>query len=159
MLLINRKRVTAGELAEYFEVSTRTIDRDLETINEAGIPLVAYQGVDGGYSIMENYKLDRNLFTPREILSILTALEGLNSSMEDRVIKGITEKVKTIFPEIQESDKYQHQLIMDLTPWGSNQETKNKLEMIRQAIAEKQMVNIKYISTKKELTKREIEPI
>ncbi|HLV09051.1 MAG TPA: YafY family protein [Halanaerobiales bacterium] len=159
MLLINRKRVTAGELAEYFEVSTRTIYRDLETINEAGIPLVAYQGPDGGYSIMENYKLDRNLFTPREILSILTALEGLNSSMEDRAIKDITEKVKALFPEIEGDDKYRYPVVMDLTPWGSNQETKNKLEMIRQTITEKRMVNIKYISSKKELIKREIEPI
>jgi len=56
MLLLQRTKVTAVELAEMFEVTTRTIFRDIDTINEAGIPIVTYAGVNGGISIMEGYK-------------------------------------------------------------------------------------------------------
>ncbi|NLM98370.1 MAG: HTH domain-containing protein, partial [Halanaerobiaceae bacterium] len=53
MLLLNREKISAAELAAYFEVSPRTIYRDIETICQAGIPIVSYQGMNGGFAIME----------------------------------------------------------------------------------------------------------
>lgn len=55
MILIQRRRIPAKELADMFEVSVRTIYRDIEAINQAGIPIVSYQGANGGIGIMENY--------------------------------------------------------------------------------------------------------
>lgn len=58
MILLNKNRVSASKLAEKFEVSSRTIYRDIESICQAGIPIVSHQGVDGGFSILDNYKAD-----------------------------------------------------------------------------------------------------
>ncbi len=57
-MLLQKETVTAPYLAEKFEVSRRTINRDIEDLCKAGIPIVTKQGVSGGVSIMENYKLD-----------------------------------------------------------------------------------------------------
>ena len=58
ILLIQHKRISASKLANIFEVSTRTIYRDIDTINLAGIPVVAFTGVNGGIEIMEEYKAE-----------------------------------------------------------------------------------------------------
>lgn len=62
MLLLERRKISAPELAEMFEVKLRTIYRDIETINQAGIPIVTYRGANGGFGIMEQYKIDKKLF-------------------------------------------------------------------------------------------------
>ena len=69
MYLMNRKKVTAKELSDYFEVSVRTIYRDLEAINQAGIPIISYQGSNGGYSIIDNYKIDKQILNCDEMNS------------------------------------------------------------------------------------------
>ena len=63
VMLLNRDRVSAKELSEKFEVSVRTIYRDIDTINMAGIPIISYPGNNGGFGIMENYKLNHQLMT------------------------------------------------------------------------------------------------
>ncbi len=77
VILLNRKRVTAKELAKKFEVSVRTIYRDIDAIDMAGIPIISYAGNNGGFGIMENYKLDNQLLTLNNLCSLLTALKGL----------------------------------------------------------------------------------
>ena len=69
-MLLQKETVTAPELADRFEVSRRTINRDVEDLCKAGIPLVTRQGTNGGISIMENYRLDRTLLTRREMQEI-----------------------------------------------------------------------------------------
>ncbi|MFW6287855.1 MAG: helix-turn-helix transcriptional regulator, partial [bacterium] len=59
MLLLNKDKISAAEFADQFEVSPRTIYRDIEAICQAGIPIVSFQGIDGGFSIMDNYKIDK----------------------------------------------------------------------------------------------------
>ena len=83
ILLLNRKKMTAGELAEYFEVSERTIYRDIESLGRAGIPVTGYQGSGGGLGILEGFTLDRQLITKSEISSMITGLKGLSSIFDD----------------------------------------------------------------------------
>ena len=78
-MLLQKDTVTAPYLAEKFEVSRRTINRDIEDLCKAGIPIVTKQGVNGGISIMENYKLDKTLFTQGEMQDILAGLRSLDS--------------------------------------------------------------------------------
>ena len=78
-VLLQKETVTAPYLAEKFEVSRRTINRDIEDLCKAGIPIVTKQGVNGGISIIENYKLDKTLFTQGEIQDILAGLRSLDS--------------------------------------------------------------------------------
>lgn len=160
MLLLNEKKISASKMADYFEVSARTIYRDIDTICQAGIPIVSYQGVDGGFSIMENYKLDKNIFTPEEIISIIAALEGLNSTLEDRKIKDITEKIKVLIPAHNKNNiESNEDLIIDLNPWANNQNIKDKISLIRQAIKAKNIIQFTYINLKHEQLNRRVEPM
>lgn len=78
-VLLQKDRVTAPYLAEKFEVSRRTINRDIENLCKAGIPLVTTRGANGGISIMDGYKIDRTLLTSAEMRAILTGLRSLDS--------------------------------------------------------------------------------
>lgn len=80
ILLLNRRLVQAKELAERFEVSVRTIYRDIDAINMAGIPIVTYQGTNGGIGLAEGYRLDRNVLTNDELAAIFTALQSISTS-------------------------------------------------------------------------------
>ncbi len=73
-ILLQRDKITASELAEKFEVSRRTIVRDIEDISKAGIPITASQGRNGGISIMDGFKLDRTLLSSEDMKAILTGL-------------------------------------------------------------------------------------
>ena len=78
-ILLQKDKVTAPYLAEKFEVSRRTINRDIEDLCRAGIPLVTTQGVNGGISIMEGYKIDSTLLTSTDMQAILAGLRSLDS--------------------------------------------------------------------------------
>ena len=80
-ILLQRERVTAPELAERFEVSRRTIQRDVEALCRAGIPLVTVQGAGGGISILEGYRVDRTVLTGPEMQDILAGLRSLDLSL------------------------------------------------------------------------------
>ena len=78
-VLLQQDMVTAPYLAERFEVSRRTINRDVEDLCRAGIPIMTMPGAGGGITIMENYKIDRTVFTTREMQDILAGLRSLDS--------------------------------------------------------------------------------
>ncbi len=99
VMLLNRKRVTAKELADKFEVSVRTIYRDIDAIDMAGVPIISYSGNNGGFGIMENYKLDHQLLTPNNLCSLLTALQGINYTFEDIELESSIEKLRTLIPK------------------------------------------------------------
>ncbi|MGC9313512.1 MAG: helix-turn-helix transcriptional regulator, partial [Sediminispirochaetaceae bacterium] len=97
--LLNRDLVSARELAEKFEVSVRTIQRDMEAIELAGIPIMTIQGPSGGYSIMDSFKLDRQLVSTDDLFFIITALHGIETSLPAGSISGTIEKMKTLLPD------------------------------------------------------------
>ncbi len=70
--------MTAKELSEYFEVSTRTIYRDIELLSELNIPIYMSKGKNGGIFLLENYKFDKSLLTNEEQNQILFSLQGIN---------------------------------------------------------------------------------
>lgn len=79
-ILMNRQNVTAAELAERFEVSVRTVYRDVETLSMAGIPVYTRKGKNGGISLTEQFVLDKMLVTKKEQTQILSALESLKET-------------------------------------------------------------------------------
>ena len=81
MILLDHKRVSAQELADRFEVSLRTIYRDLEAISLAGIPITASPGVNGGYEIMPQYKADKKTFSADELSALVMGLSSLSGLM------------------------------------------------------------------------------
>jgi predicted DNA-binding transcriptional regulator YafY len=92
IMLLQKEKVTAPYLAEKFEVSRRTINRDIEDICKAGIPIVTMQGMNGGISIADGYKIDKTIFNDKEIRAILTGLLSLDSVAQDSKYKKIINK-------------------------------------------------------------------
>lgn len=157
ILLLNRGRVSATELAERFEVSIRTIYRDLEAINQAGVPIVAFPGSGGGYAIMDSFKMDRQMLSPQEIHTMIAALHGVNAAMDDRTIQNTIEKLKGI--EIpQRVTAFAEPLYLDFSPWGLRKSEKTSLNLIRGAIATKQTIRFLYTNAGGEHQERIVEP-
>ncbi|KJD52356.1 transcriptional regulator, partial [Bacillus amyloliquefaciens] len=99
ILLINKRQVQAKELAGMFEVSVRTIYRDIEAINQAGIPIVTLQGAGGGISIMERFRLENKLLSADELAAITTALESVSSTYEVLHHGSALEKIRFLVSE------------------------------------------------------------
>ena len=92
-ILLQRDRVSAPELAEHFEVSRRTIQRDIESLCRAGIPIATTQGAGGGISILEGYRVDRTVLTAPEMQAILAGLRSLDSVSGTRRYAQLMEKL------------------------------------------------------------------
>ncbi len=161
MLLLNRKQINATELAEYFEVSQRTIYRDIDAINQAGIPIVSYMGAEGGFGILENYKINTNFLDDYEINSIITALKNLNGAVDNRKISYALEKLENLKPHKNSSSDSMDTIPIniDYNNWNSNNMDKDKLKALNKAIYEKRRICFNYINIKGELTNRIVSPL
>lgn len=160
MLLLERKMMTAPELAKLFEVSTRTIFRDIDVINLAGIPIVTYPGPTGGLGIMEQYRVDKRLFTTSDITSLLIGMGGVHTAMSDSSIRNTLAKIKGMVPQEQlnEIEQLTKQVAIDLTPWKKDTRQESYFILIKKAITEKRLLIIEYSNADKSTTTREIEP-
>lgn len=96
--LLNRDVVSARTLAEKFEVSQRTIQRDIDALNLAGIPVVSFKGTNGGYGIAEGFRIDRQIASNEDYLHIITALKGLCSGYDSKKLNATLEKLMTLIP-------------------------------------------------------------
>ena len=160
-MLINRRKVAAPELAEHFDVSIRTIYRDIEAIHSAGIPVVSCQGHDGGFCIMENYRLNRQMLTFQEILSILTTLKGINTTLGNREMDNAIEKIGCLIPEDKEEEfeRLSEQIAIDIIPWGSQQRQQEHFKSLHQCISAQKLVSFTYTNNISITTARVVEPM
>jgi predicted DNA-binding transcriptional regulator YafY len=161
VILLNRDRISARELADKFEVSVRTIYRDIDAINLAGIPVVSYPGNDGGFGIMENYRIDRQLLTLNDMLTILTALKGINTGLEDREVDAAIEKISSLVPKekADEVKLFFKQMVIDIAPYGRSEKYKEILKTIQRSIFNNHIIRIIYTNAKGERLERTIEPL
>lgn len=162
MILLSRRRVNAQTLADKYEVSLRTIYRDLETINAAGIPIVSYAGTDGGYEIMEKYRIERQIVTLEDLKSILVALKGVQASLDDREMDDLLTKIKALVAK-SEQDQMEDEgetLVFDTNLWhGGGIKDKSVLVSLRQASKHRSVVSFLYTNTEGTAEQREVEPI
>lgn len=161
LMLVNRRSITAPFLAEHFGVSVRTIYRDFTAIEAAGIPVERYQGSGGGFRIPDNYRLTRQILTFDDIVSIITALRGINRALNNRELFSIIEKIECLVPEDREKE-YQllsEQVAFDITPWGYSGCEASALEMLHAAITERQVLSFVYTDNIGKETSRQIEPM
>lgn len=152
-ILLNRKTVTASELAERFEVSVRTIYRDIEALSASGVPVYALQGKNGGISLIEDYTVSRAALTDSERDSILAALQTLKSIKFPQAEK-VLEKLGGIF-----NKDCGDWISVDFSPWGANPNAYNKFNDIRYAILRCRVIKISYINAQNIKTVREVEPL
>ena len=152
-ILVNNDKVTIKQLSEKLEVSRRTIYRDLETLTMAGFPIVSYPGYDGGITVAEGYKLDKCLLSLEDWENILTGLNTIKTMGDTEKIEYLIGKIA---PKNIETINQQSDIVIDLSQWYDD-DTQDLIIGIRNAIGNKQLVSIEYIS-KISSTVRTIEP-
>ncbi len=161
VLLLNRRRITAKELAERFEVSVRTIYRDIASLNGAGIPIIASQGHEGGLAIPDNFKLSRQLLTPRDLEAMISTLQGVNQAMAHKDLQRIIEMLVSLLPNDGDAEmtSCHRSFVVDLTPWGGPVETPNQtLQMVQRAVEDVRLLAFMYNDASGRSTSRTVEP-
>ncbi|WP_310831299.1 helix-turn-helix transcriptional regulator [Paenibacillus pedocola] len=159
ILLMNRPLIQAKELADMFEVSVRTIYRDIDSINGAGIPVVTYQGAGGGIGLMEGYRLDRNVLTEHELADIFTALQSV-STYGGGEHNLLMEKISSVIPPSQTAAfrSKTTQLIVDFSPWGLQKPLEERLALLKEALEEAAAVSFEYVTADGKISRRSVEP-
>lgn len=152
-ILLQQDKVTAPYLAEKFEVSRRTINRDIENLCKAGIPIVTSQGQNGGISIMEGYKIDKTLLTSSDMQAILAGLRSLDSVSGTKRYVQLMEKLSAGASNILEGDS---DILINLSSW-CKYSLSPKIELIHNAIGKSNIISFSYFSPRGESV-RTIEP-
>lgn len=160
MILLNNERVSAIKLAEMFEVSSRTIYRDIEAISLAGIPIITYNGANGGISIMEEYKIGKKFFTTSDISTILMGLSSVSTTLSNKEVIGTLEKVKSLIPKEQFKDieLKSNQITIDLATWMGNKNFQSNIEKVKSALNDSKYLSFEYYGDNRKKDKRCIEP-
>jgi len=160
MILLDKERIGAQELADMFEVSPRTIYRDIDTINRAGIPVCSVSGVGGGFEIMPNYKIDKKFFSTADLSAILMGLSNLSTIMRGDELVNAFAKVKSFVPadKVKDIELKTNQIHIDLSPWIGNRNIQPYLEIIKTALHENKMLSFEYADCHGNKTVRTAEP-
>lgn len=152
-VLLQEEKITAPELADKFEVSRRTINRDIEDLCKAGIPITTTQGSGGGIRIMDGYRMDRTLLTSKDMQMILAGLRSLDSVSGSRYYGQLMEKIKAGSSDFVSG---RDSILIDLSSWYKDT-LAPKIELIQNAVEERNLLTFQYYAPKGN-SKRSIEP-
>ena len=151
-ILLQSEKTTAPELARRFEVSRRTILRDIDALSMAGIPIATARGGDGGISIMEGYKINRSVLTAQELQALVAGLKGVDSVSRQSHFEGLMAKLAPGDAVVSLADS----IVIDLSSHYKDS-LSGKIELLREGIAQRHAVRFDYYYPKGEMP-REIEP-
>ena len=152
-VLLQEEKVTAPELADRFEVSRRTINRDIEDLCRAGIPVSTSQGAGGGIRIMDGYRMDRTLLTSKDMQMILAGLRSLDGVSGSHYYGQLMEKLKAGSSAVVSGSET---ILIDLSSWYQDS-LPARMELIQNAIEERKVIRFNYYAPNGDST-REIEP-
>ena len=150
-ILLDKKRVTAKELAEHFGVSRRTICRDIDCLSTAGIPVYAERGKGGGISLLPDFVLNKSILNEQEQSEILSALQGL-SAVKTQDTDRVLQKLSVIFNKDTPS-----WMEIDYTDWSYSQGS--IFHDFKIAILERRVVQFDYYNAYGQKSNRRVEPI
>ena len=151
--ILEKGKVTANELADKFEVSVRTIYRDIDSISSAGIPIYALQGKGGGIEIAEDFVLSKSLLSENEKQQIMSALQGLDNTTIQRENELLT-KLSALFKM-----KNTSWIEVDFNNWQNNKMYEKTFDDIKSAILSKNIVSFTYFSSNEKETSRSVKPV
>lgn len=151
--LLDKGQATAFELAEKFEVSIRTIYRDIDALSEAGIPVYAERGRNGGIRLMNDFVLDKAVLSKKEKQEILDALQSLNA-VQNINNNNTLSKLSAIFNVNSEN-----WLEVDFSRWGNKGTDNEKFELLKSAVIHQRYVKITYASSYEVISERIIQPL
>lgn len=151
--LLDKGKSTAPELAEKFEVSVRTIYRDIDIISSMGIPVYAMQGKGGGIALLDNFVLDKSLLSTREKEQILMALQGIIVTEPNNSDELLT-KLGSLF-----QTKNTNWIEVDFSNWVKRNPSQDIFQLMKSAIFSRNVISFQYFSSNRESTKRRVEPL
>jgi len=152
-LLQDKKQMTAKELAEHFEVSARTILRDIDTLSEAGIPVYTSKGKGGGIFIMDHFVLNKTTISKEEQERILFALQSLMLT-EQLEEKELLTKLQSFF-----HNNATGWIEVDFSRWGSGIVEKKRFNLMKEAILQQRVLIFDYASAYGETVDRRVNPL
>ena len=151
-ILTNKKMVTAGELAAHFNVSVRTIYRDIDILSANGIPIYCSQGKGGGISILDNYLIDKAILSDEEQKQVLLSLQSVNVTGQIDVGDSLV-KLRNVFKK-ENTDWIE----IDFSNWKQSDVENKIFEDIKHSIINCRIIECSYFNTRGEISKRKIEP-
>lgn len=149
--LLKHGKSTAPELSEKFEVSVRTIYRDIDALSSAGIPVYSVQGKGGGVSILNDFVLDKSLFSEAERQQILMALQGINAVSEEHSEELLT-KLGALFQA-----RVTNWIEVDFSGWAQNKPKQDVFNLIKDSIFQKNIIRFQYFGSSG-MTERRVQP-
>lgn len=152
-ILLDKENITAKELAEHFEVSQRTIYRDIEDLSKAGIPIYMTKGKGGGISLLKSFVLNKTVLSQEEKKEILAAMQGL-SAVNKNESSGALSKLSSFL-----GGNSENWIEVDFSNWDKNNDLGEKFTAIKSCIINKNLLSFEYINAKGELLERNVEPL
>ncbi|WP_411168599.1 helix-turn-helix transcriptional regulator [Clostridium sp. MB05] len=152
-ILLDKENTTAKELAEHFEVSQRTIYRDIEDLSQAGIPIYMSKGKGGGISLLSNFVLNKAILSEEEKREILAAMQGL-SAINENEFNGALSKLSSFL-----GGNNENWIEVDFSNWDKNNDLGEKFTTIKSAIINKKLLSFKYFGANGESLNRIVEPL
>jgi len=151
-LLMNKKNTTAKELAAHFEVSQRTIYRDIETLCEAGIPIYTNKGKGGGICLLDHFVLNKSVLSEQEQHVILSALQSLQATTYPETDQ-VLSKLSSLF-----GSKNPDWIEVDFSYWSNNAEGQQKFTYLKEAILNRKVIQFDYFNSYGQESHRFVEP-
>ena len=153
-ILLSKNTVSASDLAERFDVSTRTIYRDIDVLSVAGVPVYMKKGRGGGITLMEGYKLDKTMLGDEEIESIMMSV-GAMSATGYSGVDNVVDKISSVFKNHKPDDWVD----IDFTEWDSAKSPDSSFQKIKTAILERRWISLSYLNSYGQRTERKLAPI
>ena len=151
--LLDKGLVTAAELAERFEVSVRTIYRDIDALSSAGIPVYTEAGRNGGIHLLSDFVLNQIVLSGQEKQEILSVLQGL-SAVSNGYGTDILEKLSALF-----NVHSANWLEADFSRWGEKNRDNGKFEILKTAVLQRRCITIRYAGSDGTVGERVIQPL
>lgn len=152
-ILLDRQCITAGELSQRFEVSTRTIYRDVDILSSCGIPIYTNKGKGGGISLIDSFKMDKAMLTVDEQNDILAALQGLRATSIVGQNTALS-KLSSFF-----SHNTTDWIDIDFSFWSNDTDYRDRFQQIKSCIIGRNVLRINYSNTNGETYERDVHPV
>lgn len=156
--LLEKRRISAGELAARYNVSVRSIYRYIDEMTVSGIPIDVSRGASGGICISDAYKLPRGFMTRNEYDRAIEAMRAMESELGDPVLRSAIEKLSAQRKLESRDDALSGNILVDSGAWGSERTFSDKLRLLSRATDEREAMEIDYVARDGKRTRRIILP-
>lgn len=158
MLLLDKRKLTAQQIADRYGVSKRSVYRYVEELNVCGVPIDVVRGRYGGLTVADTFRLPTGFFTREEYSATVNALTAMSTQVENRNVLSALEKLQRRQKEERRPLSVSADIIVDGGTWGGSKRFSEKMKVCESAVNERKCLFVDYISREGEHSKRIIEP-